>query len=252
MNLVANNDGSSARFELNVPQKAVLSATLQLRKTEGQVDPNVGLGKAVISNLQDFSDDCIKAKCFCGTVIVESRDSSENLKALFDSSVPSKLRGVALNGPVCSYIDWVAKSFKGKWAVIQNGAAVHYFTLDDTPDYQAREVVGTTLYRLVKERFKLVPENDSLNLKARGTHLKPGDYADLTFWVLVLDTPDRGKAVKFDLRLNFVNWTVSGTSQSFDMQHADRERTDPVHERESQSEDYCEEYSDYDDYEHER
>lgn len=240
-----NKDLLDVSMDITNAQKAVIQAILCSLKCKGQAYSS--LSEAIIDSIRNCGKDLkttFKANQI--TVLAEVDDSTENLKALFDRHAPAKLRGVKLSSDTLNYIKEVSNSFKGEWVITKDGEVVREFDFDDDKLSRAKQTIGTTLYHLVTSRFKTDTDINSLDAKIRGKFLKPGDYAKLTMFFLMLTTPTSGKALRLEFILNFVSNTASGgISESYDLEEG-REKEDPSQDM---GEDLDQEIDDYDDYE---
>jgi hypothetical protein len=239
-------NAESYLLKVDPAQKAVLSAILQLRKSEGKEDPSVPLGEAVQGSLIN-SERSVKAENLYGfTVYGRIVESTENLKALFAKHVPAKLRDVKLLPSSGEYIHGVSKIFAKKWVILnEKHQVVRKFEFKEDIVSELNQTIGTTLYWLIGERFKPVSEHDSLNLKAKGTHVAAGDTCHLELILCYLEKADYGHAIFVDLTLNFINRTVeAGAVEDLNLEQ-DMEREQDLEEEMSEDLDYDIDYDDW-------
>lgn len=240
-------------MRISVSQKAVVQSLLHTLKLRGA--NSIESLSNVIDSINDgnFRRQCEMAckdtKLEAITVLAEVLDASDSLKTLFAKDSSGKDRDVKVSRTTYQYIHDVSQKFMGKWIIYDNlesKQVVKRFEFIDSDVDRGNQTIGTALAQLEFSSFN-IQQVEEICL-ARGTHLTDGDWVDIQFYLLLLNTPTSGIAVRYELLINFTKNEAQASIKQCDIQQ-DRERMKDIDER-SEDLDYDEpEIDDYDDLE---
>lgn len=214
MGIVKPNQQDAIVAKLTVESKALLSAIHSAGCTSGEAN---SLGEIIIDsiNKQNFLESSHKIHRVAS--YVELMYGTGSLVNLFNSTpeAPAKFRDIRIPQDSERYLTETAADLEGEWILTDGcGQTVRRFNFINDAEFIANLMTGITLAQQVPLRFKQVPQNHSLNVKARGTHIKPDDVVHLRLYAFVLSTPTSGRVSMADLIVNFTQGTfVAGTPQ---------------------------------------